>query len=207
MVCEASPLQLTRGCLHRSCKLLPVRLLHCDPSCWPSSADMVGAVASHPPTRTLSTIWLPLRCVAQLTVSAKCVRGLDRRGVDGRARSSFRASHALRGGKFSCGLLSLRSATASGSTPRRGSSPRLIAIMRGTLSGGPLVAWGSRALTAWYEGVGIRGLQTATNTDLKAVLAEKIPAQQVMLGTTVALHGCNRTATPPRPSCITFVVP
>ena len=67
--------------------------------------------------------------------------------------------------------------------PNRGASLRLIAIMRGALSGGRLVAWGSRSLTAWYEGVGIRGLQTATNTDLKAVLAEKIPEQQVMFGT------------------------
>ena len=59
--------------------------------------------------------------------------------------------------------------------------------MRGALSGGQLIAWGSRSLTAWYEGIGIRGLQTATNTDLKAVLAEKIPEQQVMHGAEAVL--------------------
>lgn len=45
-------------------------------------------------------------------------------------------------------------------------------------SGGRLLAWGGRSATSWWQ-TGSKGLSTAANTDLKAVLAEKIPAQQV----------------------------
>ena len=131
----------------------------------------------------------------------------------GEPRSSFRASHAAARGENFGGKLCLWFPFLTFGTSQRYQhpvkvpSPRLIAIMRGALSGGHLVAWGSRSLTAWYEGVGIRGLQTATNTDLKAVLAEKIPAQQVVFGTSEALHECNRALTPPRPWRITFMLP
>ena len=121
--CLRSPPELTRGCLHRSCKLLPLRLLHCDPSWWPSSADMVGAVAGQTPSPTLSTIWLPLcaRCQASRW-SAQCMRCLDRRDVNGDVPLRLSGqSRQLRGEKLRCGLIPLHPATASGSTPCRGS--------------------------------------------------------------------------------------
>ena len=46
----------------------------------------------------------------------------------------------------------------------------------------------------------MRGLQTATNTDLKAVLAEKIPAEQVSLLTTVPICHPTRCNAAPAPA-------
>lgn len=62
--------------------------------------------------------------------------------------------------------------------------------MRGA-SGGRLLTWGARSTSSWWQ-TGTKGFSTAANTDLKAVLFEKIPEQQVRNCRETALASMHR---------------
>lgn len=75
-----------------------------------------------------------------------------------------------------------------------------VSVMRGA-SGGRLLAWGARSASSWWQ-TGTKGLSTAANTDLKAVLSEKIPEQQVWNSRETPLASMYRCAI-----CIAYLGP